>query len=158
MPEQATALRPGNGAYPPPRARGQRGENTLCVSVAWRTDAALPPFALSPLPRRSRRIPSPPRSVTPLRVLPVPLLPCFLLPGGCSPPVRRPRTPPALIFSFSRRRTFHRKDREEPTDTAPPRVVISVTVAKGGAFRRAAAGDGGASSTRFSSVARYRYG
>lgn len=58
--------------------------------------------------------------------------------------------------SLSPLRFFHRKDREEPTFSAPPRVAPSVTVTKSGGFRRAAATGGGVSSTHFSPAVRYR--
>lgn len=58
--------------------------------------------------------------------------------------------------SLSPLRFFHRKDREEPTFSAPPRVAPSVTVTKSGGFRRAAATGGGVPSTHFSPAVRYR--
>lgn len=58
--------------------------------------------------------------------------------------------------SLSPLRFFHRKDRGEPTFSAPPHVAPSVTVTKNGGFRRAAATGGGVSSTHFSPAVRYR--
>ena len=115
-----------------------------------------------------------PCRLPPSVILPPPFCPLCLIPAGpplrlstspffppCRPvPSRQPSRPFAVCLfaplSLSPLRFFHRKDREEPTFSAPPRVAPSVTVTKSGGFRRAAATGGGVSSTHFSPAVRYR--
>lgn len=125
--------------------------------------AAFPPVSLPPLFCPRCLIPA----VPPLRLSTSPFFPpCRPVPTPVPTPVpsrhlSRPGTCPFAVCLFappslSPLRFFHRKDREEPTFSAPPRVAPSVTVTKSGGFRRAAATGGGVSSTHFSPAVRYR--